>query len=279
MSPRLGNKTIGRIGYGAMRLPGIRENPENAELACDLLREAVALGVDVIDTADFYGAGLANRLISDALSPYPEHLVISTKVGVKVGSNGRPEPAATPEEIKVTVERNVEGLEVPALDLVFMRLPGGPLADSGVPLERSIECLARLQADGVIKRIGLSSASTGQIEAAKAIAPIDAVQNACFIGCGESLDVLHLCAAEGIPFFAYFPLGMGMLIQKKVDLEPLAAAHQASKSQIALAWLLALSPVVVPIPGTSKLEHLRENMASMCIELAPDEVDLLSSVA
>lgn len=279
MQPKLGNKAINRIGYGAMRLPGIREIPEDAELACRLLREAVSLGANVIDTADFYGAGLANRLISEALSPYPENLIISTKVGIKAGPNGRPEPAATPDEIKATIERDLEGLGVSVLDLVFMRLPGGPLPESGVPIQTSLECLAGLQADGLVKHIGLSSASTEQIEAAKSVVSVDAVQNAHFVGNRDSIDVVQLCHDEGIPFFAYFPLGMGMLIQKKVDLGPMAAAHQASKSQIALAWLLALSPLVVPIPGTSKLEHLRENMASASIDLSPDEVESLSNVA
>jgi len=279
MNPVLGNKVISRIGYGAMRLPGIREIPENTDLACHLLREAVSLGANVIDTADIYGAGHANSLIAKALNPYPDNLVISTKVGVKAGIGGRPEPAALPEEIRATVERDLANLGVASLDLVFLRLPGGPLAESGVPIEKSMECLAELQADGVIKHIGLSSASPEQIKAARTVASVDAVQNAYFVGSGESTDVIHLCTADRIPLFAYFPLGMGMLIQKKIDLGPLAAKHQASKSQIALAWLLALSPIVVPIPGTSKLEHLRENMASVSIELSPDEVDSLKNVA
>ena len=177
------------------------------------------------------------------------------------------------------IERDLENLDVPALDLVFMRLPGGPLVDSGVPLEESMEYLAKLQADGVIKHIGLRSASAEQIERAKAIIPVDAAQNACFVGGGQTMDVIHLCTAEKIPFFAYFPLGMGTLIQKKIDLEPLASTHRASKTQVALAWLLALSPMMVPIPGTSKLEHLRENMAAINLRLSPDEVELLSNVA
>lgn len=279
MSPKLGNITISRIGYGAMRLPGMRGIPENAELACHLLREAVSLGANIIDTADFYGDGLANRLIREALSPYPENLIISTKVGVKTGPGGRPEPAATPDGIRASVERNLETLGVSSLDLVFLRLPGGPLADSGVPIYESMECLAELQANGVVKHIGLSSASTEQIVAAKVVAPVDAVQNAHFVGNTESTDVVRLCAADDIPFFAYFPLGMGMLIEKKVDLGPFAAAHQSSRSQIALAWLLALSPVVIPIPGTSKIEHLRDNMVASNLVLAQSEMETLNNVA
>lgn len=279
MAATLGTKKIGRIGFGAMRLPGIRDVPEDNQLSCALLHEAVALGATVIDTADFYGDGLANRLISKALKPYAEHLVISTKVGVKAGADGRPEPAATPEEIQATVERNLESLGVNSLDLVFLRLSGGPLADSGVPIQDSMECLAALQEVGVVKHIGLSSASVEQIKAAETVAPIEAIQNAYFVGNEASRDVLDLCTAKGIPFFAYFPLGMGKLIQKKVDLGPLAAFHRASESQIALAWLLALSPVLVPISGTSSIQHLRENMEAMNLELTSSDMEFLANSA
>lgn len=278
MDPKLGNKVINRIGYGAMRLPGLRGTPEDAALAHDLLHESVSLGANVIDTADIYGAGLANRLIAEVLYPYPENLIIATKVGVKTGQDGRLVPAATPGEIKATVERDLVNLGVPALDLVFLRLLGGPLGDSGVPMNTSLTCLAELQAEGLVRRIGLSSASTTQIEAAKAVVAVDAVQNAHFVGNRDSVTVVQLCHDEGIPFFAYFPLGMGVLIGKKTDLGPMAASYRASKSQIALAWLLALSPMVVPIPGTSSLEHLRENFAARSLTLSPADVDALSNV-
>ena len=279
MQPKLGNKTINRIGFGAMRLPGIREVPENKELAVQLLRESVSLGVNLIDTADIYGAGLANRLIAEALSPHSGNIIVSTKVGVKTGLGGRPVPAATPEEIKATVERDLENLGKSSLDLVFLRLAGGPLQDSGVPIENSMECLAELQASGLIKHIGLSSTSTEQIIAARSIASVEAVQNAHFVGSRDSVDVLRFCDAESIPFLAFFPLGMGMLIQKKVDLEPFATAHGVSTQQVALAWLLALSPMVVPIPGTSSIKHLRDNFAAINLVLSPGELEALDSVA
>jgi aryl-alcohol dehydrogenase-like predicted oxidoreductase len=262
-----------------MRLPGVRGTAEDTALACDLLQEAVGLGASVIDTADFYGGGLANRLIAKALAPYPDRLIISTKVGVKANADGRPAPAATPQEIRDTVERDLGNLGLSALDLVFLRLPGGPLGDSGVPMERSLECLAELQSDGIVRHIGLSSATAKQIEAASAIVSVDAVQNALFIGGGQSTEVVQLCTDRKIPFFAYFPLGMGTLIEKKVDLTPLATTYRASTSQVALAWLLSLSPVVVPIPGTSNPEHLRENMASERIVLSNDDARRLSDVA
>jgi pyridoxine 4-dehydrogenase len=279
MQLRLGDKEINRIGYGAMRLPGIRELPGNTELSIRLLREAVSLGANVIDTADYYGDGLANRLIAEALRPYPDELVIATKVGVKGGPGGRPEPAASADEIRATVERDLESLGLSSLDLVFLRLPGGPLAESGVPIEQSMECLAELQADGMIRHIGLSSTTTGQIEAAKSVTSVDAVQNIHFVGNAAPTDVIHFCESENIPFLAYFPLGMGILIQKKVDLGPFAANYQATESQIALAWLLALSPVIVPIPGSSSVEHVRENMAASSLSLSQADVEALSNVA
>lgn len=279
IGPTLGRKPLGRIGYGAMRLPGIRDVPEDMELARTLLSRAVILGANVIDTADFYGQGLANRLIAEALGPYPDNLIIATKVGVKAGAGGRPEPAATPDEIRAAVERNLETLGVQSLDLVFLRLAGGPLVDSGVPIQESLECLAALQAQGVVEHIGLSSTTAEQIEVANTVTAVDAVQNAYFIGNADSGDVLRKCSAANIPFFSYFPLGMGKLIPKNANLSLLAASHDATESQIALAWLLALSPMMVPIPGTSKLKHLEDNMAAVNVSLPPSEVATLSNVA
>ncbi len=279
MQPTLGNKIIHRMGYGAMRLPGIRGTAENPDLALALLREAVKLGANLIDTAGFYGAGLANCLIAEALAPYSENLIISTKVGVKTGESGRPEPATTATEIKASVEDNLNSLQMSSLDLVFLRLPGGPLADSGVPMQEQLQCLAALQAEGVIKHIGLSSTTVEQLETACQIINVDAVQNALFVRNDGSLNVVQFCHEKNIPFLAYFPLGMGSLIEKKVDLEPWAIAHQASKAQIALAWLLSLSPMVIPIPGTSNITHLRENFAAINIVLSQSDIDALSETA
>lgn len=279
MQPKLGNKIIHRMGYGAMRLPGIRGTSENPELARELLHKAVALGTNLIDTAEIYGAGLANRLIAEALTPYSENLIISTKVGVKTGESGRPEPATTASEIKASIEDNLKSLQISSLDLVFLRLPGGPLPDSGAPMQEQLKCLAALQAEGIIKHIGLSSTSAEQLEIASTIIRVDAVQNALFVGNQDSVSVTQHCHEKSIPFLAYFPLGMGTMIEKKIDLEPWAAAHQATKAQIALAWLLSLSPMVVPIPGTSNITHLRENFTALDITLSQSEIDTLSKVA
>ena len=278
MTPKLGGKPISRIGYGAMRLPGVGNGTTDPELSHLLLTEAISLGANIIDTADFYGNGLANNLISEALTPYSENLIISTKVGVKTGSSGRPEPAATSAEIIETIDRNLDSLRTNSLDLVFLRLPGGPLADSGVPIQKSVECLFKLQQQGVINHIGLSSASVEQITLAKEIAPISAIQNAYFVGHSLSKDVLNLCTKEEIPFLAYFPLGMGKLIQEKINLKKMAETYNATESQIALAWLLEISPMVVPIPGTSNIQHLRENMKAKDIVLSSEDMKALSNI-
>ncbi len=278
MLPTLGKKILGRIGFGAMRLPGMRDVPADAELARNLLSRAVALGANVIDTADYYGSGLANRLIAEALSPYAENLIVATKVGVKAGAGGRLEPAATPDEIRAAIDRNLETLEVQAIDLVFLRLAGGPLADSGVPIQESLECLANLQQQGLIKHVGLSSVTVDQLELASTVVPIEAVQNVYFIGNTTSKEVLLKCNSTNIPFFSYFPLGMGKLIPEKANLGALAATHNVTEPQIALAWLLALSPMMVPIPGTSQLNHLEENMAAVNISLSSDEISALCDV-
>lgn len=275
---KLGKKDIYRMGYGAMRLPGMRGIGENADLARSLLISAVELGVNVIDTADYYGNGLANRLIAEALQPYSESLFISTKVGAKSNESGPPIAAATAEEINASVIRNLDSLKTDVLDLVLLRLPGGPLADSGVPLQESLLALEELRKSGLIKHIGLSSVTTEQFDIASSITNIDAVQNAYFVGHTSSKAVLEKCSANNIPFFAYFPLGMGKLLENET-VGNIAAKYEVSASNVALAWLLHLSPVMVPIPGTSSLKHLSENIAATELKLAPEDVSILSKIA
>lgn len=272
---KLGKNDIHRMGYGAMRLPGMRGVLENEELARSLLISAVEQGVNVIDTADYYGNGLANRLIADALHPYSESLYISTKVGAKSGENGPPIPAATTEEINLSVNRNLESLKTDVLDLVFLRLSGGPLADSGVPIQESVLALENLRKQGVIKHIGLSSVTAEQFDIAKSITNIDAVQNAYFVGHTSSKAVLDKCNSNNIPFFAYFPLGMGKLSENEA-VRNIAVKYNITTSKVALAWLLQLSPVMVPIPGTSSLKHLSENITAAELNLEPEDVAILS---
>lgn len=254
----------------------MRGIPKNEELARNLLISTVEQGVNVIDTADFYGDGLANRLIADALHPYSENLFISTKVGVKSGENGRPIPAATTDEINSTVNRNLESLKTNVLDLVFLRLAGGPLADSGVPIQESILALENLRKKGVIKHIGLSSVTAEQFDIANSITNIDAVQNAYFVGHSLSKAVLDKCEDKNIPFFAYFPLGMGKLSENE-DVNTIAAKYNTTASKVALAWLLHLSPVMVPIPGTSSIKHLSENITATELNLEQEDMAILSN--
>ncbi|KJY83984.1 hypothetical protein TW81_06575 [Vibrio galatheae] len=278
MQPKLGNKLIGRIGYGAMRLPGLRGNTADPQRAHDLLLESQKLGINLIASAFFYGDGLANKLIAESLHPYSDQIIISTKVGVKIGQGGRPEVAAKADEIKTSIDDNLKSLKVTSLDLVFLRLPGGPLRDEGIPMEESLQCLAKLKAEGIIKHIGLSCASLEQLKAAQKIVAIDAVQNAMFVGNLSSLDVVKYCDENQIPFFAYFPLGMGKLIDEKVDLTPIAEANGVTKAQIALAWLLSLSAMVIPIPGTSNVSHLKENVSALDIQLDKEVVESLMGI-
>jgi pyridoxine 4-dehydrogenase len=273
----LGPKNIHRIGYGAMRLPGMRDIPRNDELAIQLLQQSVELGVNIIDSADFYGDGLANQLIADALSPYSDDLILSTKVGVKSDANGAHIPAATAGEIQASIERNLESLRTDSLDIVFLRLAGGPLADSGVPIEESLSALEKLKRDGLIKHIGLSSVTSEQLDTASTAYSIDAVQNAYFIGHTHSRKVLEMCAARHIPFLAYFPLGMGKLSENQT-VKQLAAAYQVSEAKLALAWLLQLSPVMVPIPGTANPEHLKDNLTATDLVLKDSDVELLNNI-
>lgn len=273
----LGNIPLSRIGYGAMRLPGIRDVPRNDELAHQLLTRAVELGVNTLDTADFYGEGLANRLIADASHPYTEQLIIATKVGVKLGNNARPEPAATNEAIKRAVDNNLESLRTDSLDLVFLRLAGGPLADSGIPVQASISYLADLREQGLIKHIGLSSATPEQFEAANSVTPIEAIQNAYSLSNTNSRELLERCHDAKIPFLAYFPMAMGKLAEKKSALSKIASKHQATEAQIALAWLLKQSPMMIPIPGTAQLAHLQDNSGAQKLTLSAEDIDALTN--
>lgn len=275
---KLGTNDIYRLGYGAMRLPGMRGIPENKELARNLLTSVVEQGVNVIDTADYYGNGLANRLIADALHPYSDSLIISTKVGAKSGESGPPVPAATTEEINASVNRNLVSLKTDVLDLVFLRLSGGPLADSGVPIEESVLALENLRKKGIIKHIGLSSVTAEQFDIASSITNIDAVQNAYFIGHTSSKTVLDKCNSNNIPFLAYFPLGMGKLSENET-VKNIATKYNTTVSKVALAWLLHLSPVMVPIPGTSNLKHLNENSTVAELSLEPEDMAILSNIA
>ena len=283
---RLGDLEVQRLGYGAMRLPGkdVWGEPDDPDRARKVLRRAVDLGINFIDTAWFYGPFVAHRLIFEALHPYPRDLVIATKLGGKRLPDKGWGPAARPEELRRGAEDDLRMLHVERLDVVHLRFMPG----SGVPLMESLDALVAMQAEGKIRHLALSCVDARQVEAVMARTPIVAVQNMFNVAGGGGMiaklshaevdapeAVLDLCTARGIAYLPFFPLAVGNVGQQKPALEAIAERHGASPSQIALAWLLARSPVILPIPGTSSLEHLEENWEARRIELSPDEMDAI----
>lgn len=283
---RLGDLEVQRLGYGAMRLPGkdVWGEPDDPERARKVLRRAVDLGINFIDTAWFYGPHVSNRLIFEALHPYPRGLVIATKLGGKRLPSKGWAPAARPEELREGCEHDLRELHLERVDVAHLRFMPG----SGVPLLESLDALLAMKAEGKIRHIALSCVNAQQIEAALERTPIVAVQNAFSVGDGyEAMArmthaqveapeaVLDLCTARNIAFLPFFPLAVGTIARERPALSEIAARHGASPSQIALAWLLARSPVVLPIPGTSSIEHLEENWDARRIALSTDEIAAL----
>lgn len=274
-----GDLPVQRIGYGAMRLAGPRAWGPSVDdaTASGVLRRALALGVTLFDTADFYGPHVVNGRIAAALSPYPDGFVLSTKVGVRRGPDASWRPAARPEQVRANVEANLLRLKCSSLDLVHLRMGDGTvLPDSGVPMAESLGVLAELQAAGTVRHIGLSSVSVEQVVQARSIVRVASVQNLYNVADRRSQAVLDLCTREGIVFMAYFPLAMGRLATGDGPLAAIAERHGATPAQIALAWLLAVSPVVVPIPGTTSIAPLEENVAAAALPLDGDEVEALT---
>jgi aryl-alcohol dehydrogenase-like predicted oxidoreductase len=274
-----GDLGINRIGFGAMRLArsGWSGPARDPETGLAVLRRAVELGVDHIDTADYYrsgdGAVRANSLIRQALYPYPSGLVIATKVGPIFGPNGPSQAGAA--GLRHLVEANLESLGVDRLDLVYLRI-GVMTPPHGESLAERFEALAALREEGLIRHLGLSNIDAAQLAEAHAIAPVAAVQNHFHIARRDEAALLDSCAAQSIAFVPYGPIGSGHTDLNDARLARVAARHDAAVSQIALAWLLALSPVTLAIPGTGSLAHLEENMAAGAIALTGDEVAALA---
>jgi pyridoxine 4-dehydrogenase len=283
---RLGDLEVQRLGYGAMRLPGqdVWGEPDDPARARQVLRRAVELGVNLIDTAWFYGPFVANLLIAEALHPYPRDLVIATKLGGKRLPDKGWAPAARPEELRRGAEDDLRTLRLERLDVVHLRyMPG-----AGVPLMESLDALLAMQAEGKIRHLGLSNVNAREVEQVLARTPIVAVQNMFNVSGGSGMmaraahaeveapeAVLDLCTARGIAYLPFFPLAVGNVAQQKPALAVIAERHGASPAQIALAWLLARSPVILPIPGTSSLAHLEENWDARRIALSPEEMEAL----
>ena len=259
-----GDLRVHRLGFGAMRITGkgIWGEPQDHGEAIRVLKRSLELGIDFIDTADSYGPEVSERLIAEALHPYPEDLVIATKAGLRRPGPDQWVEDGRPEYLRGQVEGSLQRLRLDRIDLLQLHR-----IDPKVPLDDQVGALARLQQEGKIRHIGLSEVTVAQIEAARRIAEIVTVQNLYNLANRKSEDVLDYSEAEGIGFIPWFPLATGDLAQPGGPLARAAERLDARPSQVALAWLLRRSPVMLPIPGTSRVTHLEENAAAALLEL------------
>jgi pyridoxine 4-dehydrogenase len=280
----LGNRTVKRLGYGAMQLagPGVFGPPKDRNAALAVLREAVASGVNHIDTSDFYGPHVTNQIIREALHPYPDDLVIVTKIGARRGADGSWQRALSPAELTASVHDNLRNLGLDALDVVNFRSMHGVRDGSHGPDEGSIEpqltVLAELQRNGLIRHIGLSSVTPMQIAEGRRICEIVCVQNHYNLAHRGDDAVVDDLSRSGIAYVPYFPLG-GFTPLQSSTLSDVARRLRATPMQTALAWLLHRAANVLLIPGTSSVAHLKENLAAAQIDLPADALKELDSVA
>jgi aryl-alcohol dehydrogenase-like predicted oxidoreductase len=263
-----GDMPVRRLGFGAMRLCGhnVWGEPADPAAARALLRAALESGVELIDTSDAYGPRVNEEQIREALAPYPSELHVATKGGFTRPSAGSWVPNGRPEHLRAACEASLQRLGLERIDLYQLHVP-----DPKVPFEESVGALAELRAEGKIAHVGLSNVDLDQLRAAREIVPIASVQNEYNVGNRASDDVLDVCELDGIAFLPYFPIDAGDLAKAGGTLGRVAKAHGVSQAQIALAWLLRRSPVMLPIPGTASREHLAENMAAARIELTDEE--------
>lgn len=271
--------TVTRVGYGAMQLAGphVFGPPADRDAAVAVLREAVRLGINHLDTADFYGPHITNEIIKEALHPYPDGLHIVTKVGAVRDADGGWPPARAPHQLREQVHDNLRRLGVDALDVVNLRMGGFDRPESG-SIAASFGALAELQQQGLIRHLGLSTVNAEQIAEARSIAPIVGVQNFYNIANREDDDLIDSLAADGIAYVPYFPLG-GFNPLQSDTLQSVATRLDASPMAVALTWLLQRSPNILLIPGTSSVAHLRENVAGAGLTLPDDAVAELNSIA
>lgn len=277
----LGDRKVKRIGYGAMQLagPGVFGPPKDPEAALAVLREAVARGVDHIDTCDYYGPHVTNQLIREALHPYPDDLVLVTKIGARRGADKSWLPAYAPDELKAAVHDNLRNLGVDVIDGVNLRLMGG--ADFG-PADESVEArftaLAELRAQGLIRHLGISNATMAQVAEARRIAPVVCVQNHYNLVHRADDAMIDELAGLGIAYVPFFPLGGFQPLQVE-GLSRVAASLGVAPMQVALAWLLQRSPNILLIPGTSSRAHLDENLAAADLALDDAALAALDAIA
>ncbi len=271
-----GDLTVNRLGFGAMRLTGegIWGEPRDPEAARQVLRRAVELDINFIDTADSYGPEVSERLIGETLRPYPPGLVIATKGGLLRDGPGLWRPDGRPSHLREALEGSLRRLGLQRIDVYQLHRP-----DPRVPLEESVGALVRMRDEGKIRHIGLSNVDERQLERALAITEIVSVQNRYNLADRSSEGVLTRCEALGLAFLPWAPLAVGQLARPGGPLDRMASAHAVTPGQLALAWLLARSPAMLPIPGTSSVAHLEEDVAAAAVRLSRDEVEELAAAA
>ncbi len=271
-----GDLEVRRLGFGAMRITGdgIWGPPDDPDQARAVLRRTLELGVNLIDTADSYGPDVSEELIAETLAPYPDDLVIATKGGLRRTGPGEWPRDARPERLKECCEGSLRRLKLDRIDLYQLHAP-----DDNVPYEDSVGALKELQEEGKIRHIGISNVSLEQLEQARSLVEVVTVQNRYNLSARDSEDVLEACERDGIGFIPWFPLATGDLATPGGPLDEIAGKHGATASQVALAWLLARSPVMLPIPGTSSVEHLEENTAALELRLSGEELRQIADAA
>ena len=268
-----GDLPVTRLGFGAMRITGdgVWGPPKDADTAKQVLRRAVELGVDFIDTADSYGPFVSEDLIREALHPY-DGVVIATKGGLTRSGPGVWEQVGRPEYLRQCVEMSLRRLDVEQIDLWQLHR-----IDAQVPVEDSLGAIKELQDAGKIKHVGLSEVTVAEIEQARKVVDVVSVQNLYNVGNRQSEEVVSYCDEQGIGFIPWFPVAAGDLAKPGGILDEIAKDHDATHAQLALAWLLRRTPVMLPIPGTSSVAHLEENVAAAQVELTDAELDALTA--
>lgn len=268
-----GDQIVDRLGFGAMRLagPGVWGEPQDRDEARRVLRRAIELGVSLIDTADAYGPAVSETLIAETLHPYPAGLIIATKGGLTRPRRERWDHDGRPTHLRAACEASLDRLKMERIDLYQLHAP-----DPAVPLEDSVATLAELQAEGKIRHIGLSNVTLDELRRARRLVPIVSVQNRYNHTDRSSEDVLEECQREGIAFLPWHPLDAGHHAGATGTLAEVARRHDATAAQIVVAWLLARSPVMLPIPGTSSVAHLEENIAAAQLRLSAEDLNALS---
>ncbi|RVD54564.1 aldo/keto reductase family oxidoreductase [Mesorhizobium sp. M2D.F.Ca.ET.185.01.1.1] len=277
---QLGDRSVHRLGYGAMQLAGkgVFGPPKDHDAAIAVLREAIAQGVDHIDTSDYYGPYVTNKLIREALAPYPDDLTIVTKIGARRGEDASWLPAFTADELEQAVHDNLRNLGLEVMDVVNLRIMFGALGPAEGSIEAQVTKLAELQRKGLVRHIGLSNVTRAQIAEGRKICKIVCVQNQYNLAHRDDDALIDELARDGIAYVPFFPLG-GFSPLQSSTLSNVAERLGATPMQVALAWLLQRSPNILLIPGTSSVAHLRENLAAAELELSADVLAELDGVA